>query len=67
LKIKEEFSIVADGTETMTDFYACLIIVDSAIEIVWMKLSFEKNKIDFFYENEKKQKQERIKYRHIYF
>jgi hypothetical protein len=27
---KEEFSIVADGTETMTDFYACLIIVDSA-------------------------------------
>jgi hypothetical protein len=28
LKIKE-FSIVADGTETMTDFYACLIIVDS--------------------------------------
>jgi hypothetical protein len=38
LKIKEEFSIVADGTETMTDFYACLIIVDSAIEIVWMKI-----------------------------
>jgi hypothetical protein len=40
----------------MTDFYACLIIVDSAIEIVWMKLSFEKNKIIDFYERMKKNK-----------
>tara|TARA_R110000868_G_scaffold305561_1_gene566564 strand:- start:330 stop:818 length:489 start_codon:yes stop_codon:yes gene_type:complete len=54
---KEEFSIVADGTETMTDFYACLIIVDSANRDCLDENYPLKNKIiDFFYERMKKNK-----------
>ena len=54
---KEVFSIVADGTETRNDYYACFIIVDTNNKDCLDENYPLKNKIvDFFYERMKTNK-----------
>ena len=59
----EVYTIIADGTETTHDYYACLIVFDSKKNDCFDKNHPTKNKIiNLFYERMKENKQKKINY-----
>jgi len=59
----ERFTIIADGTETVNEYYACLIVFDSQGKDCFDKNHPLKNKIiNYFHERMKENRKKKINY-----